>query len=241
MAVSNNTVIPTAWRLDSYAINVYLGVPTADIIQDHIIIKYNKPNLNWLWHLNLHHLEPLCGFWRLLLSLPDKIARAVVSCQEKQFNDASTTINDVINIVRLNLGMVKDQTGRDVSEINLRKFFSHNVRRPIENDQGLDLEHAIDDYMRTLDFLKEAIAKQLSLVFIQDVGEKLLLMSDDLLRCVNVFLGFAHPVCLYYFQKNNFTEDDLTTYRNKISQILMADGGKILFHQFMRLTFWIGI
>jgi len=240
MADSNReVVVPAAWRLDKFAIDSYLCVQTTDDNPEQCIIKYNKHNLNWLWHLNLQHLEPMRGLLRLLLSLPEKIAHVMESCKINQFEDGSLKTKDIIDIVRLNQEMIKNQTCQDVKEINIKKIFSYNVDRQMENDQGCDLESVLDEYLRNLSFFERCVLNQYSLTHLQDIGEKLFLMSDDLLRCIKVFLYFVHPIWLLHYQDKNILEESLAPYRNKICQMLKVDGGKILFHQFLRLIFWI--
>jgi len=174
MADSNReVVVPAAWRLDKFAIDSYLCVQTTDDNPEQCIIKYNKHNLNWLWHLNLQHLEPMRGLLRLLLSLPEKIAHVMESCKINQFEDGSLKTKDIIDIVRLNQEMIKNQTCQDVKEINIKKNFSYNVDRQMENDQGCDLESVLDEYLRNLSFFERCVLNQYPLTHLQDIGEKL--------------------------------------------------------------------
>jgi len=204
------------------AIKVSFSVDTQNFpLQCQIV--YQNEKQNWTWNLDLRHYDVVQDLYRLFLTVPDRIATAISILKEQELE------NGAFHIVQLKKSL------RDYRQ----KFQNINVSPPSDDltdrilfsyingqqdetsaHQNRELKEILNDYLAKLETFEEFLRSK-NLALVEKFGKDIVLQSENLTICCQVFIDLVYPVWRSIFRLGKWDEKNIACFCRRMRQKLV--------------------
>lgn len=234
MATSQIREQLVVWEKTNFAFDVYLILGSDD--QPHQAkIYYNTPHCIWMWQYTPQMAATIECLKMLVMLLPEKIAETLELRKLNGTQDGSIMVETMAQSIRTYLEIIKSPASPANTQ-NPQRILSFQKDWPFQTTKGTTLENVLVEYLDLLVKYKKNLTDRCSLDVTHATGIKLLVFSDDILRCCKVLLNFVKPCWNSYRQSTDHTETkSFSHHRNKLYQDLSTGGGCTLYNEFVLL------